>query len=57
MNEIDYSELNLIDNYTYDITPNDKGEIMIAFRAGEESYVMPIPQQDLERMLWFSKNK
>lgn len=50
---IDYSELKLIDYYTYDITPNEQGEIMLAFKAGEDSYVLPIPKRDLESMLWF----
>ncbi|WP_203363063.1 hypothetical protein [Bacillus sp. REN10] len=57
MNEIDYTDLKLIDNFTYDIHPNEKGEIRVAFKHGEDSFVMPIPKQDLERMLWFANQK
>ncbi|MGM7634191.1 hypothetical protein [Bacillus sp. Hm123] len=57
MNEIDYTNLKLINNFTYDIHPNEKGEIRVAFKHGEDSFVMPIPKQDLERMLWFANKK
>ncbi|WP_405152891.1 hypothetical protein [Paenibacillus sp. FSL K6-0108] len=32
---IDYSDLKLIDSYEYDITPNEKGEMMIVFKVIE----------------------
>lgn len=57
MNDIDYTDLKLIDNYTYDIQPNEKGEMMVAFKFGEDSFMLPIPKQDLERMLWFANQK
>lgn len=57
MNDIDYTDLNLIEGFTYDIHPNEKGEIMVAFKYGEDSFVMPIPKRDLERMLWFANQK
>ncbi len=57
MSDIDYSDLNLIDNFTYDIQPNEKGEILVTFKAGEKSYVMPIPMRDLKRMLWHAEQE
>lgn len=56
MSDIDYTDLKRIDHFTYDIHPNEKGEIMVAFKRGEDSFVMPIPKRDLERMLWFAEN-
>lgn len=54
MADIDYSDLKLIDSFTYDIHPNEKGEMMVAFKHEKESFVLPIPKKDLERMLWFA---
>lgn len=55
LDDIDYTELNLVDNFTYDTQPNEKGEILIAFKVGDKSYVMPIPRRDLKRMLWYAE--
>lgn len=54
---IDYSDLKLIDSYEYDITPNEKGEMMIVFKVEEGSYMLPITIKDLRQMLWFAKQK
>lgn len=56
-NEIDYAELKQIDFFEYDITPNEKGEMMIVFKVGEDSYMLPIPIKALKEMLWFAKQK
>ncbi|MDK8188805.1 hypothetical protein QP794_01745 [Paenibacillus sp. UMB7766-LJ446] len=56
-NEINYSELKQIDFYEYDITPNEKGEMMIVFHVGEGSYMLPISIKALQEMLWFAKQK
>lgn len=52
---IDYSDLKLIDFYEYDITPNEKGEMMIVFKVEEGSYMLPISIKSLKEMLWFAK--
>lgn len=57
MGDIDYTDLKLIDNFVYDTEPNEKGEILVAFKHGENSFVLPIPKRDIERMLWFANQK
>ena len=54
---IDYADLKQIDFYEYDITPNEKGEMMIVFNVGEDSYMLPIAIKALQQMLWFAKQK
>lgn len=53
--QIDFDNLKRIDSYEYDITPNEQGEMMIVFKAGDDSYVLPISVKDLRRMVWFGK--
>ena len=55
--EIDYADLKQIDSYEYDITPNEKGEMMIVFKVGEDSYMLPISIKALKEMLWFAQQK
>lgn len=55
--EIDYADLKQIDFYEYDITPNEKGEMMIVFNVGEDSYMLPISIKALKEMLWFANQK
>ncbi|MBS4207495.1 hypothetical protein [Bacillus sp. FJAT-50079] len=40
-----------------DIDFNEKGEILVTFKAGEENYVMSLPKWVLKRMLWSQSKK
>ena len=57
MSDIDFTDLKVINNFMYDIHPNEKGEIMVAFKHGDDSFVIPISKRDLERMLWYANQK
>jgi hypothetical protein len=55
MSDIDFSDLKLIDDFMYDIQPNEKGEMMLAFKVGDKSCVLPIPLKDLKSLLWYAE--
>lgn len=55
VSDIDFSDLKTINDFMYDIRPNSKGEMMLAFKVGETSCVLPIPLKDLKSLLWYAE--
>ncbi|AKO91981.1 hypothetical protein BEH_07635 [Priestia filamentosa] len=48
-------ELNIINDYTFDIVPNEKGEMLIYFKVEDKECILPVSQLDLKNMVWCSE--